>query len=160
MFVFSSFICYFTFSRGFEAGLKAFIGAGADKKEIAFPELPTVPRFLHFGFVTLDYSIGHQSIVEKFELFRRHLPSIKATLYDSNITRFKIDNEDTNHPIAYLTFLDLVVPNHSIDCSTLLEHIRNIVSICDSSRGYSFAFDLKIDSSRDMNVCNLIASIL
>ena len=137
---------YFTFSWSLEEGLKAFIVAGADKKEIAFPELPTVPRFLRFGLVKLDYySIRHQSIVEKFELFRRHLPSIKATLYDSGITCFQFDNEDTNH---------------SIDCSTLLEHIRNIVSICDSSRGYLFAFGLERDSSWNMNVFNLIASIL
>ena len=134
---------YFTFSRGFEEGLKALIGVGIDKKEIAFSELFAVPRFLRFGLVILNYySIGQQSFVEKFELFRRHLPSIKATLYDSSITCFKIDN-----------------PNHSIDYSTPLEHIRNIVSICDSSRGYSFAFYLQLDSWK-LNVYNLIASIL
>ena len=104
-----------------------------------------VPRFLRFGLVKLNYLIGRQSIAEKFESFRRDLPSIKAALYDSNITWFKIDNKD---------------PNQSINCSTLTEHIRNIVSICDSSRGYSFSFDLEMDSSWDVNVCNLIASIL
>ena len=149
---------YFTFSWSLEEGLKAFIVAGADKKEIAFPELPTVPRFLRFGLVKLDYySIRHQSIVEKFELFRRHLPSIKATLYDSNITWFEIDQSQS---IAYSTLLDLVVPNHSSNYSTLLEHIRNVVSICDSSRGYSVDFGHKMDSSWNVNVYNLIASIL
>ena len=127
---------------GFEEGLKALIGAGFDKKEIAFPELLTVPRFLRFGSVKLDYS-SQQPIDIKFESFRRHLPSIKATLYDSNITCFKTDDEDIN-----------------FNCPTLLEHIRNIVSICDSSRGYSFDFALKTDSSWDMNGYNLIASIL
>ena len=123
----------------------ALIGVGIVKKEIAFSELLTVPRFLRFGFVTLDYLFCQQSIAEMFESFRRHLPPIKATLYGSDITCFHIDNED---------------PSHSIDCSTLLEHIRNIVSICDSSRGYSFAIDLIADSSWNTNVCNLIASIL
>ena len=105
-----------------------------------------VPRFLRFGFVKLDYySIVQQSIVEKFESFRLHLPSIKATLHDSNITCFKIDN-DYN-------------PSQSINSSTLLEHIRNIVSICDS-RGYSFAFAFQTDSSWNVNVFNFIASIL
>ena len=134
---------YFTFSWRFEAGLKAFIGSGFDQTEIAFPELVTVPCFLRFGFVKLNYSIDQQSIsiAKKCESFRRHLPSIKATLYDSNGTYFKIDNKG---------------PSQSIDYSTLLEHIRNIVSICDSSRGYSFAFGYKMYSSW----YNLIASIL
>ena len=152
---------------GFEEGLKAFIVSTDclridfefDQIEIAFSELLAVPRFLRFGFVKLDYSIGLQSIAKKFESFRRHLPSIKDTLYDSNITCFQI-NDGQSQSIAYSTLLDLVVPSHSSNCSTLLEHIRNIVSICDSSRGYSFAFALQTDSSWDMNVCNLIASIL
>ena len=130
----------------FEEGLKAFIGAGVNRKEIAFSELLAVPRFLRFGFVKLNYSIGQQSIAEKFESFRLRLPSIKATLYDSNITWFQIDNEDPIHSSNYSTLL--------------LEHIRNIVSICDSSRGYSFDFDLEMDSSWNTNVYNLIASIL
>ena len=143
---FVSFILYyFTFSLGFEEGLEAFIDVGIVKKEIAFPELLTVPRFLRFGIVKLDYSIGYQSIAEKFQSFRLHLPSIKATLYDSNITWFQIDNEGQIHSSNYSTLL--------------FEHIRNIVSICDSSRGYWFTFFLQMDSW-DMNVSNLIASIL
>ena len=138
---------YFTFSWSLEEGLKAFIGAGFDQKEIAFSELLTVPRFLRFGFVKLNY-FGQQSIAEKFESFRFRLPSIKATLYDSNITWFQINqiNHGQSQSINYY--------------STLLEHIRNVVSICDSSRGYEFDFDLQTDSSWDTNVCNLIASIL
>ena len=106
-----------------------------------------VPRFLRFDFVKLDYSIGQQSIAEKFESFRRHLPSIKATLYDSNITCFQIKHDGLSQFIDYST-------------STLLEHIHNIVPICDSSRGYEFDFDLEMDSSWNTNVYNLIASIL
>ena len=137
---------YFTFSLGFEEGLKAFIGVGFVKKEIAFSELLTVPCFLRFGSVKLDY-FSQQPIDIKFESFRRHLPSIKATLYDSKITSFQIGHQSqSDQSINYY--------------STLLEHIRNIVSICDSSRGYSFDFALKMDSSWDMNVCNFIASIL
>ena len=134
-------------------GLKAFIGEferrikgvywRIDKKEIAFPELLTVPCFLRFGSVKLDY-FSQQPIDIKFESFRRHLPSIKATLYDSKITSFQIGHQSQS--INYY--------------STLLEHICNIVSICDSSRGYSFDFALEMDSSWDMNVCNFIASIL
>ena len=135
----------FTCSSHFEKGLETFIGVDIHQKEINFSELLTVPRFFRFGFVILDYSLGQQSIAEKFESFRLRLPSIKATLYDSDITCFQFDNEDTNHPIDY---------------STLPEHIHSIVSICDSSRGYQFVFDLKMDSSWDMNVYNLIASIL
>ena len=50
--------------------------------------------------------------------------------------------------------------SHFSNHSSLIEHIRHIVSICDSFHGYSFFFALKTDSSWDMNVYNLIASIL
>ena len=117
-----------SFSDGLEGGLTAFIGA-ADKKgsEIALSELVIVPPFLRFGTVLLEYRLGFQSIAQKCELYRGYLSSIKAALYDSNITKFycRIEQE---HPRQFT------------DRLTLVEHIRQIVSICDSSRGYSFVF--------------------
>ena len=123
---------YFTFSFG--EGLNAYVGVRTfDSNEITFSELLAVPRFLRFDFVKLNYSIsiGQQSIAEKFESFRCHLPSIKATLYDSNIIWFKTDDD----------------PDQAINCPTLLELIRNIVSICDSSRGYAFDLANAMDAS-------------
>ena len=125
--------------------MRAFIGFY--KNEIALSELIVVPRFLRFNQVLLEHStypINSQLIDEKCESFRGFLSSIKSTLYDSIITNFycQINQEDPN-----------AFSNHS----TLLEHIRQIVSICDSSRGYSFAFTFQTDSDA---FGNLIASIL
>ena len=120
-----------------------------DNKEFALSELVIVPPFLRFGTVWLEYRLGFQSIAQKCELYRGYLSSIKAALYDSNITKFycKIHEEDPSQFNNHLTFL---------------EHIREIVSICDSSRGYKFGFDIQTNSSAswNTNVWNLISSIL
>ena len=104
--------------------MKAFIGA--KDEEIAFSKLIAVPRFLRFNQVKMNYRFGSQLIVQKCDLFRVNLSSIKATLNDSNVIEFscKIIKDQSQFQ------------NHS----TLIEHIRLIVSICDSSRGYSFRF--------------------
>ena len=106
--------------------MEAFVGA--DKKAIALSDLVVAPRFLRFGLVQLKYSTGTQSIAQKCGLFLAYLPSIKASLNDSNIIHFdcSINEEDATKFSDHLT---------------LIEHIRQIVSICDSSRGYAFFMD-------------------
>ena len=101
---------------------------GADKKAIALSDLAIAPRFLRFGNVKLDYSTGTQSIAQKCESFLGYLPSIKASLNDSNIIHFDcpINKEDATKFSDHLT---------------LTEHIRQIVLICDASRGYAFFMD-------------------
>ena len=116
--------------------MKAFIGA--DKKEIALSDLVEVPRFLRFGNVILEYPICSQSIAES-ESFRGLLSTIKTSLYDSNSTWVCTENA-----------------SQFIDHSSLLEHIHQILSICDSSRGYSFVFRCYSDAYFG----NVIASIL
>ena len=103
--------------------MKAFIGNKCE--EIALSKLIVVPHFLRFNLVALVYRSGSQSIDQKCDSFRVYLSAIKATLNDSNIIHFncQINGEDQSQ-----------FRNHS----TLIEHIRHIVSICDSSRGYSF----------------------
>ena len=120
--------------------MKAFIGV--NNKEIALSELVVVPRFFRFDNVLLVSLTGSQSIAQKYESFRGHLLSIKASLYDSNVTRFyfAFNQEDTSQ---------------FNDHSELLEHIRQIVSICDSSRGYSFVLRRFSDAFGDV-----ISSIL
>ena len=132
---------YFLFRS--EGVLKAFIGV--DKKPIALSELAVVPTFFRFANIILDYSTGFQSIAQKCESFSGYLSSMKSTLYDSNRIDFRceIDKED---------------PTQFTDYSALLEHIRQIVSICDSSRGYSFVvWDYDVGSEA---FANLIVSIL
>ena len=106
--------------------MEAFVGA--DKKSIALSELVVAPRFLRFDNIGLEYPNGSQPIAQKCESFLGYLPSIKAALNDSNIIHFDCPiNEEDATKFA--------------DHSTLIEHIRQIVSICDSSRGYSFFMD-------------------
>ena len=134
--------------------MKAFFGTdknkiiyGVNNKEFPLSELMAVPRFLRFDSVRLEYLLGcrSQSIAQKFESFRRYLPSIKASLYDSNRIQF----------YYYRQFYNCQEdPSEFADHSELLEHIRQIVSICDSSRGYSFIFPSPTD------IMNVIASIL
>ena len=102
-----------------------------------------VPSFLRLDDVSLEYRIGSQSISEKCETFRAYLLKIKAALYDSRRTGFycKINQEN---------------PSQFADNSTLLEHIRHIVSICDSSRGYEFCSEDETDSD---GFLNLVVSI-
>ena len=107
--------------------MKAFIGA--KDEEIAFSKLIVVPRFLRFGLVVMNYRFGSQLIVQKCDLFRVHLSEIKATLNDSSLIHFDVEINHYDYDPAQFE-------NHS----TLLAHIRRIVSICDSSRGYSFVF--------------------
>ena len=105
--------------------MKAFIGV--NNKEIALTELVDVPRFLRFDQVSLVYPIDRsQSIAQARESFRGYLSSIKATLNDANIICFVCTKEND--------------PSQFSDHSPLLQHIRHIVSICNSSRGYSFRF--------------------
>ena len=139
------FLYDFIFSEGSEGGgLEAFIGI--DEKEIALSELIVAPPFLRFDQVIIEYQITSQSIAQKCESFNTHLPSIKSSLCDSNIISFvcTIDKED-RHQFS--------------NCSALLEHIRNILSICDSSRGYSFFVFPTSDSDENGNG-NAITSIL
>ena len=138
------FLYDFIFSEGSEGGgLEAFIGT--DKKEIALSELVIVPPFLRFDIVILEYQIGSQSIAQKCKSFHTHLPSIKSSLCDSLISFVcEINKEDSNQ---------------FSNCSALLEHIRNILSICDSSRGYSF-FVLHVSDSDENDNGNGITSIL
>ena len=111
--------------------MKALIGE--DNEAITLSELVVVPSFLRFDNVSLDYSSFRThslSIAEKCESIRGYLSLITASLYDSNITRFccAINEKD---------------PSQFTDHSGLLEHIRQVVSICDTSRGYAFSlFDL------------------
>ena len=119
-----------------------------DEKEIAFSELVVAPSFIRFGHVSLlypyTYPIGSsQSIDERCESFHRHLLSIKSSLYDAVIISFvcQINKEDQSQFSSY---------------STSLEHIRGIVSICDSSRGYSFIFD----AADKAEIGNVITPIL
>lgn len=121
--------------------MQAFIGAG--KTEIPLQDLTTVPGFLRFDNVSLAYSTGSLSITEKCESFNKYLPSAKASLYDSNLLCFNchVEKED---------------PQSFSDHSTLLEHIRGIVSICDSSRKYMFHFLLITDDSAAANVIKSI----
>ena len=107
-------------------GLTAFIGGSSFKKEVALSKLVDFPRFLRFDRFELDYKTGYQSIVQKCGSFRGYLSSIKATLYDSNVIQFDCEISKDQNQFS--------------DHSTLLEHIRHIVSICDSSREYSFRF--------------------
>ena len=120
--------------------MKAFIGV--NNKEIALSELVVVPPFLRFDTVWLEYRFSFQSIAQKYESFCGYLTSIKATLNDSNVTRFyfAFNQEDTSQ---------------FNDHSGLIEHIRQIVSICDSSRGYSFVLRRFSDAFGDV-----ISSIL
>ena len=117
----------------------------SDKKAIALSELVDVPLFLRFGFVHLEYFrlTGSQSIAEKCESFNVYLPTIKAVLYDAKMISFNchINQED---------------PGHFSNHSALIEHIRHIVSICDSFRGYSFNFGLQTDSDAAENMIDLI----
>ena len=123
---------------------------GDNEKAITLSALVIVPPFLRFGDVSLAYSSYRTDslpIAEKCDSFRGYLPSIKASLYDSNVTQFccAINQED---------------PNEFRDYLTLLDNIREIVSsFCDSSRGYSFLLNpsLTTDSSAFGTV---IASIL
>ena len=46
--------------------------------------------------------------------------------------------------------------SHFSNHSSLIEHIRHIVSICDSFHGYSFFFGLQTDSDAAGNVIDLI----
>ena len=110
---------------------------------IDLSEFVAVPRFLRFNQVRLEYR-GSQSIAQKCEYFLGHLPSIKASLDDSNITEFYCDIDHCPGSFS----------NHS----TLIERVREVVSICDSSRGYFF--DLNFHTM-DSNVPgHLISSIL
>ena len=115
----------FIFSDELEGGLKAFIGA--DEKEIALSKLIVVPRFLRFDQVALEYRIGSQHILQKCDSFHGYLSSIKATLTDSNL-------------IQFVCQINEVDPSQFQSHPTVQAHIRSIVSICDSSRGYSFVF--------------------
>ena len=134
-----------------EAGLKASIGVS--KTEIALSELIDVPRFLRYYRVSLVHYGGSQSIAQKRESFRGYLPSIKASLYDSNIIGFycRINQEDLPDEFSDPSEFS----DHS--AAALLEYIRQIVSICDSPRGYWFEFHRLTDSDAFGNV---IASIL
>lgn len=127
--------------------MKAHIGE--DKEAITLSELVVVSPFLRFDNVLLAYSSFRTdsiSIAEKCESIRGYLSLIKASLYDSNITRFvcAINQED---------------PNEFNNQLALIGHIRQVVSICDTSRGYAFSlFDLyTTDSEADGH---LIASLL
>ena len=119
---------------------------------IAFQELIGVPRFLRFGNVLLVYLTGSQPIAEKCESFGRYLPSIKTTLHDSEMISFycQINEEEDGEENPTGSFSD-----HP----TLIEHIRHILSICDSSRGYAFDFVYYKQTDSDTGG-NLIASIL
>ena len=134
----------FIFSEELEGGLKAFIGA--KDEEIALSKLIVVPHYLRFDQVTLAYRIGSQSIAKKCESFRGYLSAIKATLYDSSVIHFDCEINHYN-PTQF--------QNHP----TLLEHIRCIVSICDSSRGYSFDIH-SIQNADSSTFGNKIVSIL
>ena len=117
-----------------------------------------VPLFLRFNHILLiyaspcqlysivppRYSIGSQPIAEKCELFCRYLSSIKLTLRNSEMISFvcKVDEDD---------------PSQFRNASALLDHIRHILSICNSSREYFFELTLRTDSNAFGNV---IASIL
>ena len=126
--------------------MKAFIGAS--RKEIALSELVVVPSFLRFGQVKLEYRDGSQSIAQKCDSFLGYLLSIKASVYDSNRIYFSCAiNDKYNNRTQFR------------NDSALVEHIRAIVSICDSSREYSFLIRPFIDT--DFNITSdLIASIL
>ena len=119
----------------------------ADKKAIAPSELVDVPPFLRFGLVVLEYFrlAGSQSIAEiiQRESFNVYLPTIKAALYDAKMIKLKchINQED---------------PSDFSNHSALIEHIRHIVSICDSFRGYSFNFGLQSDSDAAGKMIDLI----
>ena len=118
----------------------------SNTKPIALSEMVEVPSFLRFSQVSLSYRFVFncsKSISQKCESFRWYLPSIKARLNDSNIIHFEcqISEED---------------PTQFNDYTTLLEHIRHIVSICDSARGYSFQIFVAFNYA----VGNLIGSIL
>ena len=107
-----------------------------NKTEIAFSELIVVSPFLRFDQVSFQYHIdtdtlqpidcGSQPIAEKCESFRGSLPSIKSTLYDSNIIHFNcaINEED---------------PTQFTDHSALLEHIPHS-SNCVNLRFFSWIF--------------------
>ena len=122
---------------------------GNNNKEIALSELRVVPSFLRFDQISLDYSsckMKSQSIAEKCESFSRYLASIRASLYDSNMIHFECEiNEES--------------PWQFNNYATLLEQIRHILSICDSSRGYSFGF-ADINSRDSDAIGNMISSIL
>ena len=119
--------------------MKAIIGG---KKEIAFSKLIVVPHFLRFNQVTLAYQIGSQHINQKCDSFRVHLSELKATLNDSSVIHFDVKiNQLDYDPAQFQSHL------------TARTHIRCIVSICDSSRGYSFLF-------RPYTFGDLIASYL
>ena len=119
---------------------------------IAFSELMGVPRFLRFGTVSLVYLTFSQPIAEMCESFCRYLPSIKQTLHDSEMIYFycQINEEEDGEENPTGSFSD-----HS----TLIEHIRDVVSICDSSRGYAFEFVYYKQTDFDTGG-NLIAPIL
>ena len=130
----------FIFSEKLDGGLKAFIGD--DEKEIALSKLIVVPHFLRFDQVTLAYRIGSQNILQKCDLFCDHLSEIKATLNDSSVIHFDVE-------IIRYDYDPAQFQSHP----TVQAHIRSIVSICDSSRGYSFLF-------RPYTFDDLIASYL
>ena len=117
---------------------------GANFRKIALSTLVNVPPFLRFGNVKLDYSIGFQSIVQKCDSFRGYLLLIKASLYDPSCIRFYVD-------------INQEFPRYFRNHVDFLEHIRDVVSICDSSRGYSFVFRRYRDSD---DFGNVIASLL
>ena len=117
---------------------------GANFRKIALSTLVNVPPFLRFGNVKLDYSIGFQSIVQKCASFRGYLLSMKASLYDPSYIRFYVD-------------INQEFPRYFRNHVDFIEHIRDVVSICDSSRGYSFVFRRYRDSD---DFGNVIASLL
>ena len=103
---------------------------GDHKKEIALSDLIVVPRFLRFDQVSLEYSNDKQSIAEKCESFHCQLPQIKEAFHDSNTTNFECQiSINKKNPSVFRNF------------SAFITHFRHIMSIFDSSRGYSFVFN-------------------
>ena len=135
-----------------DEGLGALIGNFIDEKEISLQDLALFPAFLRFGGVHLRYtSLGYVSIAEKCDLFDKCLQfdgclqSIKPALNDSNLIHFEcIVSENARSEFS----------NHQ----TLIKYISDrLLTICESSRKYSFFIRFASDEN---SASNIIASIL
>lgn len=118
--------------------MKAFVG-----KQLT--DLNSVPSFLRFNDLKLQYDNDSQPIAEKCQLFKECLQQLRASLSDLNeffLTSF-IDRENSSDFSDHLTFLN---------------YLRDeLLPIFKSSRRHKFIIGFNSDEN---SAANLITSIL
>ena len=117
--------------------MKAFVG-----KQLT--DLNSVPSFLRFNDLKLQYDNDSQPIAEKCQLFKECLQQLRASLSDLNeffLTSF-IDRENSSDFSDHLTFLN---------------YLRDeLLPICISSRRYKFIIGFNSDENSAANLLQFL----